>query len=167
MLQGIHLFFCIMSFLLHFVSTWGITYSSLLAPIAILQKKIMRSITFNEITTPSTPIFDTLQILKFNDVILLQITSFVYKCVNNLAPVYFRDFFRSIHNVHNIGTRQVIYLPYNVIQLNMDYALFITLVFGSGILFHRKSEAQIHFQIHFQILRKKLKAICYHFINHN
>ena len=78
----------------------------LLEPIAILQKKIMRSITFNENTAPSTPIFDTLQIFKFNDVILLQITSFVYECVNNLAPVYFRDFFISIHNVHDIGTRQ-------------------------------------------------------------
>ena len=62
----------------------------------------MRSITFNENTAPSTPIFDTLQILKFNDVILLQITSFVYECVNNLAPIYFRDFLRSIHNVHDI-----------------------------------------------------------------
>ena len=94
------------SFLTYGVSTWGLTYPSLLEPVAILQKKIMRSITFNENTAPSTPIFDTLQILKFNDVILLQITSFVYECVNNLAPVYFRDFFRSIHNVHDIGTRQ-------------------------------------------------------------
>ena len=94
------------SVLTYGVSTWGLTYPSLLEPIAILQKKIMRSITFNENTAPSTPIFDTMQILKFNDVILLQITSFVYECVNNLAPVYFRDFFRSIHNVHNIGTRQ-------------------------------------------------------------
>ena len=84
----------------------GLTYPSLLEPIAILQKKIMRSITFNENTTPTTHIFDTLQILKFNDVILLQITSFVYECLNNLAPVYFRDFFRSIHNVHDIGTCQ-------------------------------------------------------------
>ena len=92
-------------FLTYGVSTCGLTYPSLLEPIAILQKKIMRSITFNVNTAPSTPIFDTLQILKFNDVILLQITSFVYECVNNLAPVYFRDFFRSIHNVHDIGTR--------------------------------------------------------------
>ena len=65
------------SFLTYGVSTWGLTYPSLLEPIAIFQKKVMRSITFNENTTP---IFDTLQILKFNDVILLQITSFVYEC---------------------------------------------------------------------------------------
>ena len=94
------------SFLTYGVSTWGLTYPSLLEPIAILQKKIMRSRTFNENTAPTTPIFDTLQILKFNDVILLQITSFVYECLNNLAPVYFRDFFKGNHNAHDIGTCQ-------------------------------------------------------------
>ena len=93
-------------------------------PIAILHKKIMRSITFNENTAPSKPIFDTLQTFKFNDVILLQITSFVYECVNNLAPVYFRDFFRSIHNVHDIGTRQskrgdLFALRYNTTQYGL------------------------------------------------
>ena len=84
----------------------GVLLIPLLEPIAILQKKIMRGITFNENTAPSTPMFDSLQILKFNVIILLQITFFVYECVNNLAPAYFRNFFRSIHNVHDIGTRQ-------------------------------------------------------------
>ena len=92
--------------LYHAIFASFFTYPSLLEPIAILQKKIMRSITFNENTAPTTPIFDTLQILKFNHVILLQITSFVSECLKNLAPVYFRDFFRSIHNVHDIGTCQ-------------------------------------------------------------
>ena len=36
----------------------------------------------------------------------LQVTSFVYECLNNLAPIYFREYFVSIHSVHNIGTRQ-------------------------------------------------------------
>ena len=35
-----------------------------------------------------------------------QVTSFVYECLNNLAPIYFSEYFVSIHSVHNIGTRQ-------------------------------------------------------------
>ena len=125
----------------------------------------MRSITFNENTAPSTPIFDTLKILKFNDVILLQITSFVYECVNNVAPVYFRDFFRSIHNVHDIGTRQSKRGDLFALRCNTtQYGLCS--VHYSGVRlwnYRRKSEAQIYFQI----LRKRLKAICYYFIDHN
>ena len=116
----------IASSLTYGVSTWGLTYPSLLEPIAILQKKIMRSVTFNENTAPSTPIFDTLQILKFNDVILLQITSFVYECVNNLAPVCFRVLCASETSLEVsimctilvlVSQKEVIYLLYDVISL--------------------------------------------------
>ena len=43
------------------VSTWGLTYPSLMDPILILQKKIIRIITFSEVAAPSEPIFDSLQ----------------------------------------------------------------------------------------------------------
>ena len=153
------------SFLTYGVSTWGLTYPSLLEPIAILQKK-MRSITFNENTAPSTPIFDTLQILKFNDVILLQITSFVYECVTDLAPIYFRDFFRSIQNVHDIGTRQSERVDLFALRCNTtQYGL--RSVHYSGVRLWNSLPQESEAQIHFQILRKKLKAICYHFIDHN
>ena len=105
-------------------------------------------------------------IVKFNDAILLQITSFVYECVIILLLSTLETSLEvsiTCTILVLVSLKEVIYLLYDVVQLNMDYALWIILVFGSGILFRRKSEAQIHFQI----LRKKLKAICYHFIDHN
>ena len=85
---------------------WGSTYPSLLDPITVLQKRILKIITFSEITAPSGPLFDSLQILKLNDLFQLQVASFVYECINSLAPIYFKNYFTSIHTVHGIGTRQ-------------------------------------------------------------
>ena len=92
---------------------------------------MLEVITFNEVTVSSTPLFDSLQILKLNDLFKLQVTSFVYECLNNLAPVYFRDYFTSIHSIHSIGTRQSkkgVCIQYIVIPLSMVYDPSITLV---------------------------------------
>ena len=71
-------------------------------------KKVLKIITFNKVIASSAPLFDSLQILKLNDIFKLQVTSFVYECLNNLTPIYFRvrEYCVSIHSVHNIGTRQ-------------------------------------------------------------
>ena len=68
-------------------------YPSLLEPITVLQKKILRIMSFSEINAPSGPLFDRLQILKLNDMLQLQVVLFVYQCPNNIAPVYFRNHF--------------------------------------------------------------------------
>ena len=77
-------------------------FATYIDPIFILQKKTLKIITFNEVIASSAPLFDALQILKLNDIFKLQVTSFVYECLNNLAPIYFV----SIHSVLNIRTGQ-------------------------------------------------------------
>ena len=94
-------------FLSYGVSVWGLTLPSLLDSVSILQKKVSRIIVFSEKTAPSAPIFDSLRILKLNDIITYQITSFVFECMHNLAPSYFHGF-TSTERIHNIGTRQSI-----------------------------------------------------------
>ena len=61
---------------------------------------------FNEITGLSGPLFNSLQVLKLNDLFQLQVASFVYECISSLASIYFQNYFTSIHNVHGIGTCQ-------------------------------------------------------------
>ena len=94
------------SFLSSGVSVWGSTYPTYTDPIFILQKRILKIITFNEMTVSSAPLFDSLQIFKLNDLFNLQVTSLVYEYLNTLAPTYFREYFTSIQSIHNIGTRQ-------------------------------------------------------------
>ena len=95
-------------FLSYGVSVWGLTHPSFLDPVSILQKTVLRIIVFSEKTASSAPIFDSLQILKLHDIITYQITSFVFECLHNLAPLYFYGYFTSIERMHNIGTRQSI-----------------------------------------------------------
>ena len=80
-------------FLSYGLSVWGLTYPSLYEPITVLQKKILKILSFSEINAPSGPLFDRLQILKLNDMFQLQVASFVYECTNNIVPVYFRNYF--------------------------------------------------------------------------
>ena len=35
-----------------------------------------------------------------------QLSPFVYECLNDISPVYFRNCFTCIENIHQIGTRQ-------------------------------------------------------------
>ena len=94
------------SFLSYGVSVWGSTYPMYTDPIFILQKRILKIIMFNKVTVSSAPLFDSLQILKLSDLFKLQVTCFVYECLNSLAPIYFREYFTSIQSIHSIGTRQ-------------------------------------------------------------
>ena len=93
-------------FLTYGVSVWGLTYPSMLDSISALQKKTLRIVTFSDKIAPSSPIFDCLQVIKFSDIIIFHIVSFVFECVHNLAPTYFRNYFTSIQSIHDIGTRQ-------------------------------------------------------------
>ena len=69
-------------------------------------EKILRIVTLSDKKVPSLPIFDCLQVLKFNDIIILHIVSFVFECVHNLAPTYFRNYFTNVQSIHDICTRQ-------------------------------------------------------------
>ena len=48
-------------FLAYDSSVWGLTYPLLLNPVSVLQKKILRVITFSDKNAPSAPIFNNFQ----------------------------------------------------------------------------------------------------------
>ena len=77
-------------FLSYGISVWGSTYPMYSDLIFTLQKRILKIITLNKMTVSSAALFDSLQILKLSDLFKLQVTSFVYECLNSLAPTYFR-----------------------------------------------------------------------------
>ena len=67
------------SFLSYGSSTWGLSYDTYLEPLFLLQKKVLRSISFQPFFSSSTPIFFSLKILKLTDMIHQDILKFVYK----------------------------------------------------------------------------------------
>ena len=86
-------------FLMYGIHVWGLT-------ISILQKKVLKSVTFSDMMAPSMPLFHNLQLLKLNDIHNLHISLFVYECVNGLSPAYFADLFNLLSNKHTFMTRQ-------------------------------------------------------------
>ena len=62
-------------------------------------------VTFNKQTVHSTPIFATIQLLKIDDIRQLQLLTFVYDCLNKLAPTYFHHYFVNCSQVHSYCTR--------------------------------------------------------------
>ena len=94
------------------------TYPSILEPIYVLQKKVLKAITFSDITASSDLLFDRLQLLKLADLFQVQVLSFVYECVNKIAPSYFSGYFTGINMIHSIGTRQSIKGDLYALQCN-------------------------------------------------
>ena len=129
------------SLLSYGIIVWGLTYPSLIEKIYIIQKKVVRVITFNSKTAFSTPIFDKLQVLKQEHIFQLQLSSFVYECIFLIFLLYI---------FQTISTKYSIYIKYQldrlleeicllniVARLSMEYVLFniLELAFGMICLF--------------------------------
>ena len=93
------------SFLSDGISVWGFTFKSYFEKLSVVQKKIVKVMTFNKETASSTPIFSNLEFLNMDDICQLQLLSFVYDCQNKLAPAYFQNFFVQCVQIHSYSTR--------------------------------------------------------------
>ena len=94
------------SFLNYVIIVWGLSFDTYLTSLFLLQKKILRCIKFQLPTTPSAPLFHSLKIVKLEDILHLNILTFVYKATNKLSSVYFHDYFTPDSSVHRFETRQ-------------------------------------------------------------
>ena len=84
---------------------WVATQGQYLKPVLISQKKVVRAMTFSDPFAHSSPLFSDLQILKFDDIYHLYVSSFVYECHHNLAPNHFIDYFTQVSDIHHHNTR--------------------------------------------------------------
>ena len=90
---------------------WGSADPTYLDRILILQKRIVRMLTFNEMrqqdySFPSSdPLFFKLEILKIQDLFKLKIAKFIYKCLNKNTPINFQNWFTLATQTHNYNTR--------------------------------------------------------------
>ena len=84
------------SFVSYGIAVWALTHKSLLDPIIVSQKKIIRKMNFKEPNSHTEPLFAQLQFLKIHDMHELQLLSFMYDCRNHLAPTHFHSYFTLI-----------------------------------------------------------------------
>ena len=84
---------------------WANTYSTRLRSIFMLQKKIVRIITFSNYTEESRPLFKSLKILDIYELNTYLTGIFMYWYYHGNLPVYFINFFVQNESIHSYGTR--------------------------------------------------------------
>ena len=92
-------------FISHGVHVWRLTYPTHLNKVFILQKKIIKCMTFNDIMVPSSLLFHKLEFLKLMTLIISKLL-LLFMSINGLAPQYFENSFTSLSSKYSIGTRQ-------------------------------------------------------------
>lgn len=92
--------------------------------IFILQKRAMRLITFSRFDEHCSPLFKSLEIIKFLDLVTFHLAIFMYKYHNQLLPSVFNSFFTKISQINTyntrLGAKQSYYLP----KARTNYGIF-------------------------------------------
>ena len=86
--------------------SWGLTYPTYLKPVTTLQKWVVRIMTFSDPRSHSEPLLKSLRLLKFFDIIHLEIHSFVFQWYHKLSPACFANYFNPVSLIHSYNTRQ-------------------------------------------------------------
>ena len=88
-------------YLIYGIEVWGNTNAAHLDPIIKIQKKIVRTITFSHYLVHTEPIFDTLNILNFNSLVVHRITLMMFNYSKDLVPLPIVECFTRNYEFHN------------------------------------------------------------------
>jgi hypothetical protein len=95
----------IYTFLTYGTIVWGNTYKSSLKSLVLLQKRVVRIITFSRYDEHTSPLFKNLGLLKLFDIIKMSNLLFMHDFYTNRLPTVFNDFFFFISDKHTYSTR--------------------------------------------------------------
>ena len=100
------------SHIIYAIEVWGSAFKTDLGKILILQKRAIRLMTYNDVFpaipgpfNPTDPIFVKLKYMKVQDIYKYQSAKFVFKCLNQTAPVQFHNWYKLTNEIHGHHTR--------------------------------------------------------------
>ena len=99
------------SHLTYGIEVWGSAAVTLINKILIIQKRLVRLITFSDkrqsdYSFPaSDPLFYKLKFHKISDIFKLNISKFIFKCLNKSTPINFHSWYKLTSQIHNHNTR--------------------------------------------------------------
>ena len=111
-------------FLNYGITALGNTYSTALKPLLILQKRVLRLITFLEYREHTNPFFIKFNILKLQDLVSFNNALFVYNFSTGNLPNTFESFVTLIKNQHNYQTRLASKSSFALPKLRTNYGKF-------------------------------------------
>lgn len=86
---------------------WASTYPSNLRRIVLLQKRVIRVLDKSKFDAHTDPIFKKLNILKLENICLLQLGLFMYSYKKSLLPNRFKNMFVLNSDIHGYSTRNL------------------------------------------------------------
>ncbi len=84
---------------------WGYSNMARLDSIRLLQKRVIRIIANAEHNDHSSPLFKQLNILKFDDIIRMQLSSIMWDYDHENLPKCFNAYFNKTSSIHSYNTR--------------------------------------------------------------
>ena len=79
--------------------------------------------TFSQFDAHSSPLFKSLYILKFPDLVTLHTSIFMHKSNNNMLPSAFTNFFTPVNIIHTYNTR-LASKSYALTKTRTNYGIF-------------------------------------------
>ena len=121
----VNLYYCLIyPYLIYGIVAWGHTYQSTINPLFILQKKLLRLMTFSNFDAHSNPIFLKLKILKFQDLVYIYTALFMYDYDSNNLPSPFNSYFLQVNQKHSYSTRLASKNSYSLPKIKTNYGKF-------------------------------------------
>ena len=102
----------------------GNAYDTNLYPLVVLQKRIIRIITFSKYLDHTGPFFKELGFLKIGEINKYLFGKFMYRWYNSQVPLLFLDMFQYVRNIHGYGTRQIDQLYIPKVKTNLGKCLY-------------------------------------------
>ena len=93
-------------YLIYCVELWGHAGDRLLHPLFLVQKKIVRIITFSAFLAHTAPIFQKLKLLPLCKIVLQRTSIFMFKLMNNMLPLAMNSLVVRNNDIHHHNTRQ-------------------------------------------------------------
>ena len=93
-------------YLIYGVEIWGNACNVYLDPLVKLQKKCLRIITFSSYLKHAEPLFQNLEILYFQKLVIHPIAILMFKNSKYMVPIAVRMLFARNDQYHNYNTRQ-------------------------------------------------------------
>ena len=93
-------------YLIYCVELWGHAGDRLLYPLFLVQKKIVRIITFSAFLAHTAPIFQKLRLLPLCKIVLQRTSVFMFKLMNNMLPLAMNSLVVRNNDIHHYNTRQ-------------------------------------------------------------
>ena len=92
-------------YLIYCIEIWGISPQTHLKPLLLLQKKLVRIMTFSTYYAHTDPLFKDMEILIIDRLVIHRIGILMYKLNSGHLPKVLCNFFKKNNEIHNYNTR--------------------------------------------------------------